>query len=76
VDAGSKAIDDLQVECGGIGLDSAVVGYVRMVTSLIERRRVSEDEILEMLVRILRQHSIARRRRLDYVVAQLRKNAP
>jgi hypothetical protein len=53
-----------------------VVGYVRMVTSLIERRRVSEDEILEMLVRILRQHSIARRRRLDYVVAQLRKNAP
>lgn len=76
VDAGSKAIDDLQVECGGIGLDSAVVGYVRMVTSLIERRRVSEDEILEMLFRILRQHSIARRRRLDYVVAQLRKNAP
>ena len=60
----------------GIGLDAVMVGYVRMVTSLIEARRVSEEEIVEMLVRTMRQHSIARRRRMDYVLAYLKKNAP
>ena len=50
-------------------MDAAWCGYVRMVASLIEGRRVSEAEILEMLVRALRQHSMARRRRMDYVVA-------
>ena len=53
-----------------------MVGYVRMVTSLIEARRVSDGEIVEMLVRVMRQHSIARRRRMDYVLAYLKKNAP
>jgi hypothetical protein len=53
-----------------------MVGYVRMVTSLIEARRVSEEEIVEMLVRALRQHGMARRRRIDYVVAYLKKNGP
>jgi hypothetical protein len=57
-------------------LDAAAVSYVRMVTSLIEARRVSEEEIVEMLVRAMRQHSIARRRRMDYVLAYLKKNAP
>jgi len=57
-------------------LDAVIVGYVRMVTSLIEERRVSEDEIVGMLVRAMRQHSIARRRRMDYVLAYLKKNAP
>jgi hypothetical protein len=60
----------------GVQLDAVMVGYVRMVTSLIEARRVSEDEILEMLVRTMRQHSIARRRRMDYVLTYLKKNAP
>jgi hypothetical protein len=27
-------------------------------------------------VRAMRQHSMARRRRMDYVVAQLKKNGP
>lgn len=65
-----------QLERDGIRLDSVTVGYVRMVTSLIEARRVSEDEIVEMLVRAVRQHSIARRRRMDYVLTYLKKNAP
>lgn len=50
--------------------------YLRMVISLIEGRRVSAAEILEMLVRMLRQHSIVRRRRIDYVVQYLNKHAP
>jgi hypothetical protein len=52
------------------------VGYVAMVVSLIESRRVSEEEILQMWGRAMRQHSMARRRRMDYVVAELQKNAP
>lgn len=55
---------------------AGMVSYVAMVASLIERRRVSEAEILQMLVRAMRQHSMARRRRMDYVVAQLQKNGP
>ena len=52
-----------------------MVCYVRMVTSLIEGRRVSIDEILEMLARTVRQHGMARGRRIDYVLRHLMKNA-
>ena len=55
---------------------AGTVVYVAMVASLIERRRVSEAEILQSLVRAMRQHSMARRRRMDYVVAQLQKHGP
>jgi hypothetical protein len=72
----AEILPRLQVEGEGIRLDAAIVGYVGMVTSLIEGRRVSEEEIVEMLVRALRQHSIVRRRRMDYVLAYLKKNAP
>jgi len=53
-----------------------MVCYVRMVTSLIEGRRVSTEEILEMLARAVRQHSMARRRRIDYVLWYLKKHSP
>jgi len=53
-----------------------MVGYVAMVASLIEGRPVSEAEILQRLVRAMRQHSMARRRRIDYVVAQLHQHGP
>lgn len=52
-----------------MSFDSGIVRYVQMVTSLIEGRRVSEAEILRMLVRTVRQHSMARRRRRDYVLS-------
>jgi hypothetical protein len=72
----AEVVPSLQVEREGIRLDAAIVGYVGLVTSLIEGRRVSEEEIVEMLLRALRQHSIVRRRRMDYVLAYLKKNAP
>lgn len=50
--------------------------YLRMVISLIEGRRVSAAEILAMLSRVLRQHSIVCRRRIDYVLQYLNKRAP
>lgn len=47
-----------------------------MVTSIIEEREVSLDEILKMLSKVLRQHSIGRRKRIDYIVKYLNKNPP
>jgi len=49
---------------GALEFPAGTVGYVAMVASLIEGRRVSEDETLQMLVRAMRQHSMARRRRM------------
>ena len=56
--------------------DTQMVCYLRMVTSLIEGRRVSVSEILEMLVRAVRQHSVVRRRRIDYVLQYWHQRAP
>lgn len=61
---------------GALEFHAGIVGYIAMVASLIEGRRVKEEEILQMLVRAMRQHSMARRRRMDYVVAQLQKQGP
>ena len=55
---------------------AGIVGYVATVASLIEGRRVGEAEMLQRLVRAMRQHSMARRRRMDYVVAQLHQHGP
>jgi hypothetical protein len=53
-----------------------IVEYVRMVTSLIEGRQVSLAEVLEMLVRVVRQHRMVRTRRIDQIVAQLNEHPP
>ena len=57
-------------------ISERVLCYLQMVISLIECRQVSAAEILQMLTRILRQHSIGRRRRIDYVVQYLNTRAP
>jgi hypothetical protein len=44
--------------------------------SLIEDRLVGRQEILAMLLRVLRQHSMARRRRIDQAVDWLNANPP
>jgi len=56
--------------------DAGMVRYLRMVTSLIEGRRVSLMEILAMLARAVRQHSMGRRRRIDYVLQYWHQRAP
>jgi hypothetical protein len=61
------------VKAGGVRFDAGVVEHVRVVTSLIEGRRVLRGEVLRMLSRISRQHRIVRMRRLDYVVHELLK---
>lgn len=56
--------------------NAQLVEHVRMVTSLIEERKVRLDEILKMLAKVLRQHSIGRRKRIDYIVGYLNKSPP
>jgi hypothetical protein len=56
--------------------EGPTVCYLRGIISLIEGWRVSAAEILEMLARVLRQHSIVRRRRIDYVLQYLNERAP
>jgi hypothetical protein len=56
--------------------DAGMVRYLRMATSLIEGRRVSQMEILAMLKRAVRQHSMGRRRKIDYILQYLNERAP
>lgn len=53
-----------------------LVKYLRMVVSLIEGRQVSMAEILEMLARAVRQHTMVRERRIDQSVARLHEQPP
>ena len=53
-----------------------LVEHVRVVVSLIEGRRVSRQEILEMLAKVLRQQGMGRRRKIDHAVAWLHENPP
>jgi hypothetical protein len=55
---------------------SALVGYVQRVVSAIERRRVSREEILEMLAKEKSQHSLVRQRRVDQIIRSLHERPP
>jgi hypothetical protein len=50
--------------------------YVRMVVSLIEARSVSRTEVLQMLQRVLRQHTLVRLQKIDQAVIWLREHPP
>jgi hypothetical protein len=50
--------------------------YVGMVLGLIVGRPVSREELLDSLRRTLRQHSIGRQRRIEYVVRVLNQRPP
>ena len=56
--------------------NQVMVEHVRMVSSLIEGRWVSRKQILEMLARVLRQHTMCRRRKIDQAVAWLKEHPP
>ena len=53
-----------------------MVEHVRMVVSLIEGRRVSRRQVLAILVKVLRQHTMVRRRKIDQAVAWLNEQPP
>ena len=56
--------------------DEGIVEHVRMVTGLIEGREVSREEVVEMLKRTMRQPSLVREKRIDYILRSLREKPP
>jgi hypothetical protein len=56
--------------------DPEVIGYVRVIVSLIEGRRVSLEEIWQSLLNFSRQRPIARERKIDQTVDWLNANPP
>jgi hypothetical protein len=65
-----------ELEPHRITWDELMIEHVRMVSSLIEERLVSRQEILEMLAKQMRQRSEPRRTQLDYTVAWLNEYPP
>lgn len=61
---------------GSARWNEMMVEHVRMVSSLIEGWRVSRKEILTMLAKVLRQHTMCRRRKIDQAVAWLKEHPP
>jgi hypothetical protein len=55
---------------------AGLIEYLAVAVSLIEGRRVSREEIVEVLHRAMRQRSFARERRIDYVVRTLKEKPP
>ena len=55
---------------------SKVLPYVRMVASLVEGRMISHQELLAALGKRMRQHSIGRRSRREYVLGYLNQHPP
>ena len=72
----TQPAEELSGDIDEAGFDKGMVSHVRMVTSLIEGRRVPRIEILQMLARCLRQHSMARQTRTEYNVQYLNENPP
>ena len=50
--------------------------HVRMVVSLIEGRSISRRQVQLMLAKILRQHTLTRRKQIDQTVRWLHKQPP
>jgi len=55
---------------------SPVLPYVRMVVSLIEGVEFTCREVVHLLRRTLRQHSISAGRRVDYLLSFLHRHPP
>jgi len=57
-------------------VNSRILPYVRMVASVLERRTISREELLAALLRSMRQRSIARAPRREYVLRYLNQHPP
>jgi len=72
----------IELRLEGVVLDesslasSPMLPHVRMVVSLMEGVEFSCREVLHLLRRAMRQHSIGARRRIDYVLGFLNEHPP
>jgi len=55
---------------------SRMLPYARMVVGLIEGIELSCHEVVRLLRQAMRQHSIANRRRVDYILCFLNQHPP
>lgn len=80
--AAPQRLSEAHLRLGGVLLDessllaSPILPYTRMVVSLVEGVPFRLAELVSLLRRALRQHSIARRRRTDYVLQVLHQRPP
>jgi hypothetical protein len=56
--------------------NSPILPYVRIIVWLIEGITLSRAELVAILSRVLRQHSFAYRRKIDYVLGFLHQHPP
>jgi hypothetical protein len=81
-DITEATLDSVTLPLEGFVLDeptlvnSRILPYVLMVASLIERRTIHRDELLAALRKRMRQHSIGRRPRREYVLCYLNQHPP
>lgn len=64
------------LESGSARWKRLMLEYVRMLVSLIEARPVSRTEIVQMLQRVLRQHSLGHLRRVNHAAIWLQEHPP
>jgi len=57
-------------------VNSRILPYVRMVASVLEGRMISCGELLAALLRRMRQRSIGRRHRREYILRYLNQHPP
>lgn len=57
-------------------VNSRILPYVLLVASLIERRTIRREELIAALRKRMRQHSIGRRPRREYVLCYLNQHPP
>jgi len=57
-------------------VNSRILPYAQMVASVIERRTISRDELIAALRKSMRQRSIGRWPRREYVLRYLNQHPP
>jgi hypothetical protein len=57
-------------------VNSRILPHVLMVASVIEGRTIRRDELVAALCKRMRQHSIRRRPRREYVLCYLNQHPP
>ena len=53
-----------------------MLSYLERVITQIEGRRVEREELLEIIARKMRQHSMEAEEKNDHIVTRLKKNSP
>jgi hypothetical protein len=75
-DLGEAGVEAGQRPKAGHRWSEPLIEFVRVVSGLIEGRRVSRQEAEQLLGEVLRQHSMAHWRRVDHFIAYLHQNPP